>query len=348
MSRPAQLLPSLGTTGIGSLPHSQLELALQLALQVDIPYVPQLPTGHPGEFMIPEALEGLPGLTVDSEGTCTIRLAKWEAEQGAFGARLEAALGAGDTSAFEPSPEACRAWKPFLWEVEHRKLALAKAQLAGPATVRWVAKSDRGVPVSQIPALDQQVLRLVLAKLLARARALRRAGATPLIFIDEPGLYALERNNPRHLVALQELKLLVLALQREGAIVGLHCCSNTEWGLLLDLGLDVLSVDARLSLDALLDEAPALASFLGEGGWLSLGVIPTDVDASYDVQVLVDAVDTSLRAALGSRARTARSQALLTPACGLAMRSPVEAERTFEQVRQAQRGLTALGADPDL
>src|SRR5579871_3296938 len=126
MSRPAQLLPPLGTTGIGSLPHSQLELALQLALQVDIPYLPQLPTGYPGEFMIPEALDGLPGLSVDSEGTCTIAFAKWEAEQAAFGARLEAALGAGDTSGFEPSPQACRAWKPFLWEVEHRKLALAK------------------------------------------------------------------------------------------------------------------------------------------------------------------------------------------------------------------------------
>jgi len=32
--------PPLATTGIGSLPHTQLELALQQAFQVDIPLFP--------------------------------------------------------------------------------------------------------------------------------------------------------------------------------------------------------------------------------------------------------------------------------------------------------------------
>jgi hypothetical protein len=273
-----------------------------------------------------------------------VEMAKWEAARDAFGAGIESALSSNDLTLFEPSPQACRAWKPFLWEVEHRKLALAKAQLAGPATVRWVAKTSEGVPLAEVPALDQQVFRLILAKLLARASVLRRAGATPLIYIDEPGLYALERDNPRHLMVLQELKVLTMALQREGAIVGLHCCSNTDWGALLGIGLDVLSVDARLSLDAVLDERVALASFLDEGGRLSLGIIPTDLSASYDVGVLVDAVDASLRSALGRRAASALEHCLLTPACGMAMRSAVEAERTFEQVRDAQRGLRAAAA----
>jgi hypothetical protein len=344
MSRPSQLLPSLATTGIGSLPHTQLELALQMALQVDIPYVPQLPAGHPTELMIAQALEGFPGLSVDGEGMCTIDLAQWERERGPYGAALEAALGSGELGRYEPTPEACRAWKPFLWEVEHRKLALVKVQLAGPATVRWVAKTSQGAPLADVTALDQQVFRLSLAKMLAQVGAVRRAGATPLVFLDEPGLYALEPGNPRHMVVLQELKVLALALQREGAIVGLHCCSNTQWGPLLELGLDVLSVDARLSLDAVLDERAPLARFLDQGGRLSLGIIPTDLDASYDARILVDAVDASLRAALGPRFHSALSASLLTPACGLAMRSVLDAERTFDQLRAAKRALETLSA----
>jgi hypothetical protein len=342
MSRPSDLLPAWGTTGIGSLPHTQLELGLQTALQQDIPYVPQMPVNHPGEFMIAEALEGLPGLIIDGDGLCTVDLARWEAGRDAFGAKVEAGLASGELSGFEPTPEACRAWKPFLWEVEHRKLALVKAQLAGPATVRWVARTDRGDCACDVALLDQQIFRMVLARFLARATALRRAGATPVIFIDEPGLYALDRQDPRHLVVLQELKVLVMALQREGTVVGLHCCSNTDWSALLELGLDLLSVDARLSLDAVLDDRRGLDRFLASGGRLSVGIIPTNAASAYEVTVLVDAVDASLRAALGARYATLGPRCLLTPACGLAMRTVLDAERAFEDLRQAQRALRQL------
>jgi len=136
--RPAlTLLPPHATTCIGSLPHTQGELGLQLALQLDVPFLPELPAANPGEFMMASALEGLPGLDFDANGMCTVDRPAWEAGAKAFGQRLDAALASGDVSSFEPSASARWAWRPFLWEVQNRKLALAKAQLAGPATVRW-------------------------------------------------------------------------------------------------------------------------------------------------------------------------------------------------------------------
>ena len=42
---------------------------------------------------------------------------------------------------------------------------------------------------------------------------------------------------------------MVLALQREGALVGVHCCGNTDWRALMELPVNVLSLDVRLSLD---------------------------------------------------------------------------------------------------
>jgi methionine synthase II (cobalamin-independent) len=331
------LLPPCATTGIGSLPHTQLEMGLQMGLQVEIPYLPQLAAGTPSELMIPAALDGLPGLQFDGEGVATVDLPAWEAARDAFALSIETALQSDHLDAFEPSPQASRAFRPFLWEVENRKLALAKVQIAGPCTVRWVARTSDGRPASDIAALDQQIFRLLLAKSLALVKAVRRAGATPLLYLDEPGLYALDRRDARHLVALQELRMLVVALRREGALVGLHCCSNTDWPAVLELGLDLVSLDVRLSLDALLEDREAFRKFLATGATLSLGIIPTDLTASYSVRELVDSVEASLRATLGSGFASFLSHVLLTPACGLAMRSVMDAERIFSELREAQR-----------
>jgi methionine synthase II (cobalamin-independent) len=323
------------------MPHTQVELGLQAALAMDIPFLPQIPRRDPAEYMIPSAIEGLPGLSYDEDGMCTVDLAKWEAGRAAFEARLEAALSSGQLDEFEPTPEACRAWRPFLWEVENRKLALAKAQIAGPFTVLSVARTSDGRTTLEVPGLDQAMYRLVVARSLAMVKALRRTGTTPLFFLDEPGLYAFQRTVPRHLLLLQEMKLLVLALQREGALVGLHCCGNTDWSALLGVQPDLLSMDVRLSLDAVLEEQEALARFLESGATLSLGIIPTDLTSTYDVEELTDAVETSLKAALpkGQSFTRVLGHVMLTPACGLAMRSVQEAERILSELRTAQRRL---------
>lgn len=344
-ARPAlKLLPPCATTGIGSLPHTQGELALQMALQHDVPFLPQLPKADPAELMIPAALEGLPGLQFDSDGMCTVDLQAWQGQRDRFTLQIETALSSGDLAAFEPSAAACRSFRPFLWEVENRKLPFAKVQLAGPATVRWVAKTSAGTPTSEAPELDQQIFRLLLARSLAMVKAVRRAGATPILFLDEPGLYALEPGNVRHLLVLKELAVLAVAVQREGALVGVHCCSNTRWGQLMGLGLDLLSIDARLSLDAVLEDAPAFWAFMAGGSTLSLGIAPTDLATSYVLGELVDSVEASLRATAprGLSFEGLLAQMLLTPACGLGMRSVSDCEGIVGEVREAQRRFRSL------
>jgi hypothetical protein len=343
--RPAlTLLPPHATTAIGSLPHTQGELGLQLALQLDVPFLPELPQTNPGEFMIASALEGLPGLESDAMGMCTVDLRVWEAQAKPFGVRLDAALASGELSFFEPTAATRWAWRPFLWEVQHRRLALAKAQLAGPATVRWGTQLSTGGAVVEHAALDRQVFRLLMARCLAMVKALRASGATPLFYLDEPGLFALDTSDGQHLLMLAELRLLVVALQREGALVGIHCCGNTHWEALLGLGLDLLSFDVRLSLDALLDVPGPLEAFLQGGGALSLGIVPTDLGEDANAAELVSAAETSLESVLGSvRARAALERSVLTPACGLALRTVSDAERIVEQLRLAQ---AALGRPP--
>ena len=263
------LLPRGAITGIGSLPHTQMELALQMALSVDVPYLPQLPAENPSELMVPAALEGLPGLHAGEDGACTVDLGGWEAGRGELESRIDAAVRSGEASSFLPGVNAARALRPFLWEVRERKLAFAKAQLAGPATVRWSSRLSSGAPLSEHPGMDAQVFRLLLVRSLALVQALRAAGATAIFYLDEPR---------------------------------------------------------------------AVARFLDRGGAFSLGLVPTDLGQEADPDELARAVETSFAAALPDRPEALR-HFVATPACGLAMRSVLEAERIFEQLRAARSAL---------
>src|SRR5439155_19389607 len=110
----------------------------------------------------------------------------------------------------------------------------------------------------------------------------------------------------------------------------------------------LLSLDVRLSLDAVLDDRAAFLRFLAQGSVLSLGIIPTDLSSSYDVEELVESVEAALRATVprSLRFEEVLARMPLTPACGLAMRTVVDAERIFDQLRAAQRELKAV-AEPE-
>jgi hypothetical protein len=333
-------LPSLATTGIGSLPHTQLELALQQSFQVDIPFLPQLPQTNAAELMIPQALEGLPGMTYDEHGETLIDAAEWQRGARSLAARIDRALAGQELSYFEPTALSCRAWRPFLWDVAEKKRVWAKAQITGPMTLRFVLRLSDGRPVSVLPDLEKQVLELTLVRAMAMARALRETGAHPLVFLDEPGLYAFDKRNPRHLLDLQGLRIVILALRKEGARVGVHCCSNTDWASLLALGFDVISLDARLSLGSLLSQKEAVAKFVADGGRLALGAIPTNLEADYDVGELLMAMRQTANDHVGpDLARRLFAESLLSPACGLALRSVTDAERVFAELGSVQRGL---------
>ncbi len=286
---------ALATTGIGGLPHSW-EDAQRVSFAHQVPFCPT----PPEEQMVRAAADGLPGLRADG----TVNAEEWAEGRDRLALELlqspEALVSAGA--------------RRFFAEVARRRPEVAKVQLAGPLTV-----------VSQVGCrgeIADQLRELLRVKASALVDGVRAAGATPLIFIDEPALMG----------DLAPLGSLLSALKDRGATVGVHCCGQAEWGQVLALPIDVLSFDARLSVDAIAEEA-ALPAFLARGGRLSIGVIPTSPGARYSVPELVD----SVVLALGVEAlRTA----LLTPACGLGLRSVVDADRVLSELVLARRLFT--------
>jgi hypothetical protein len=325
-------------TGIGSLPHHNVDAALAYAFRMNVPFLPQIPARNPREFMIQQALDRLPGLVSQGKGEVALNPDHWMRDEPELTAELEKAFAAGksDTTAFnafEPSTESYSAWSPFLWEVQEREIQLAKIQLAGPLTSQWALRLTDGTPADRIPEIGMQIFRLVLARSIAMVRLLKARGATPLFYLDEPGLYGLNQENPRHIAGLQELKLFVQTLKKEGALVGLHCCSNTEWATMMTLGFDLISIDTKLSLLPLLRHGKELKAFLKGGGRLSLGVIPTgkgkeDVESFEPELAFEHLLNDLYDNGLGNQTDVKQllENAVYTTACGLALHRIEDAE----------------------
>jgi len=341
----AAIVPAT-TTGIGSLPHHNIDAALNFSFKAGIPFLPQIPIRNPWEYMIAQALENLPGLRVEREGEVTLNLELWKSQSREFGERLATAFkNEKDPDAFErfePSPATSSSWQAFLWELQESGKKLAKIQIAGPLTSQWVVRAD------QEAELSGQIFRLVLAKSLAMTRKLRSLGITPILFLDEPGLYAFDRSNPKHMLAFQELKLMIQALRKDQVFVGIHCCSNTDWKTVLQLDLCFLSIDCALSLDNLIEKArEELVQYLERGGRLSLGVVPTTRHSMIHQKHGTTGAE-QLFLELSGRlshlpfeiGRKILKESLLTPACGLALQSIPDAEyiletlTEFEEIRE--------------
>lgn len=221
------------------------------------------------------------------------------------------------------------ALEPFLDAVKAGPPRWAKVQLAGPVTVTAFAQAPDGAPLA-----EDRVVHHLSTRVVELVRSLRQAHADPMVFLDEPGL-GLGKQPWAGLEAVRR------AAQDEGAMVGLHCCAQTRWAEVLGLGFDIVSLDARRSLDALLEDRRAWLAFLERGGTLCLGIIPTEPGARYDVGELCDSVEASLRATT-PRFEQALARMMLSPACGLALHSEADAARIIGEVRAAQARLRAL------
>lgn len=327
-------------TGIGSLPHACVDSALQYSFKMPVPFVPQIPIRNPKEYMVGQALEGFPGLVTEAGGFVTVDLEKWKARTEEIRSRTESAFRSEDPKAFEsfePSSEMWSCWGPFLWELEERNISFAKLQIAGPMTCQWAMRAQAGQDNEASPELGMQVFRLILARAIAMSRRLNSIGVTPLFFLDEPGFYGFSSKNPHHLIALQELKLFIQTLKKEQTLVGIHCCSNTDWKALLSLPIDVLSIDTTLSLDHLMTCSAEVDAFLKRGGRLSLGVIPTGGQnvtiRGIEPELLLEKLKETMSHHWDSEAQMRiLSQALFTPACGLALHSIEDAEAILGQL----------------
>lgn len=317
-----------GVTGIGSLPHASVDSAIAYSFRHNIPFLPQLPLRNPREYMIPQALFALPGLILKPGGYAVVDLDLWAA--GTYALRQTLSSTENDQLVFTPGNSDWSCFTPFFWELEERRMSFAKIQVAGPFTCISVLQASDGAPLIQHSEVTEQITELLMRSSLHWVNRLRRIGVQPLIFLDEPGLGTLGLQSPMQKTLLHSLKLQVQALQNAGALVGLHCCSNSPWVELMALGFDILSIDAKLSLGSLLQSQSDFTRFIEDGGRLALGIIPTHMNNDSQVEVILRRTRELL--SQSPACRTAFNQAIFTASCGLALETPETAERILNSL----------------
>lgn len=302
-------------TSIGSLPHRDADSAAAFVLRhhPDVPAVPQLPRRSPLEGMIAQAARGIPGVAVAADGSLTVDRAVLDPAapiRPEFDGHSHAGLLA------------------FL-SLAAGRTDPVKLQLTGPITLGQ-ALVDAGAPPEVAFPVAAAAVRAEGSALLALCR--RRLPEAPfLVFLDEPSMV---NTTGRGLGIDGELAIdllsSALAVLEEDAVTGVHCCAPTDWRLPSAAGASVLSMPVELTW--VLSAASAITAHLERGGWIAWGAVPTHEPLGTDPDRLwrrLSAVWCEL-VQVGCDPVLLRTQAIITPACGLAGHGPSQSARALK------------------
>jgi len=318
-------------TIIGSMPHTDPDEACALISHYlkEIPAWPQLPKRSFLENMHAQYSEGFPGVVVTEDQiyvNCAQDLTR--PLEKLYTAYLE-----NNIDKFPVGPEHAAGLHSFLKLANLTPLAV-KGQVTGPVTWGLTVTDENRRSIIWDDTLADAAAKLLRLKAAWQEKELKKISPHTIIFVDEPYL---EAYGSTSLISLSREKVIRLLEEVFGGISGLkgvHCCGNTDWSILLDTSVDILSFDAYNYAQSLSLYPAEINKFLNRQGTIAWGIIPNDEDS------LVNESPASLKDRLeeamapftrnGIPFRQLIAQGLLTPSCGLASLTEDAAARVLE------------------
>lgn len=342
-----QFLPECRPLLIGSLPYDDHRKATEVIFKYtpDFPLWPQLPM-YKQEGMIPQFIPGFPGAR-EVNGKIFVDTAGEEFEAEVLGFYEEYLMitegGASiDGTRFTLSTESAQGFHTLLEVAQDHKSTIAglKGQTTGPVTfcTGLVDKDDRAI------FYDDQLRDIAIKHLALKARwqtkKMAEVGGLPIMFFDEPALAGLGTSafitiTQNDIVA--SLGEVFEAVRVEKGLTGVHVCANTEWPVIFESGVDIVSYDAYSYFDRLVLYSDHLVKFFSEGGVLASGIVPTTPELidQENTDSLVNKwfEQTSRLVALGIDEEAVFKQTLITPSCGTGTVTSEQAIKVLEMTR---------------
>jgi methionine synthase II (cobalamin-independent) len=335
--------PHFTATGIGTLPHVDPGLAVRDVLQrlSQMPYWPQLPKLAAVEDMNLQYAEALrPLVWADLEGR-SLKAHPGLSREEALAAFYERLL-AGPPEDFGLPAGAAQGFAAFreaLGQAAPGDFPWLKGHVTGPLTLAASVLGADGKALLYDDEMAEAIAKGLGAAAAAQVRQLEPLGRPVLVFFDEPFLSGF--GSAFTPVSREKvINLLGLAAEetrtRAQAVLGVHCCGNTDWGMLVDAGLDVLNLDSAGFGQHLLLYPEALKKLYARGGAVAWGAVPTSLSGGETAQGLWEGLKGLLEAlaAQGLDRGVLARQALITPACGLGTREEDEARAILDLTRQ--------------
>lgn len=277
---------NLMTTGMGILPHRDMEKALDVAFRVDVPFWPQLPHIHYHEDMYAQFSEHFPGMRVDLENKrVTFDKGRFYEEYPAFFDRME------DEETYAISPEFSRVFHAFLSR-DLSKYPAIRGQVIGPVSfgLKIIDQDDK--PIIYDTEVRDTLFDFIARKVNHQNRVLARKNPKVFMFMDEPGLEFIftSMSGYTDIMAKRDMKTVLSAVDGQK---GIHLCGNPDWDFLLNLEMDILSFSAFHSGDIFVKYLESVRGFLDRGGIISWGIVPVGFDdfKSETVQKAVDRLE---------------------------------------------------------
>lgn len=315
-------------TAIGSFPHTDPVEASKLILRhfKSIPFWPQLPKRHLRENMYAQFGEGFPGFVIEEQ---KIRIDKERAAE-----QLEQFYQAyldNNFNYFSISNDFASGLHHML-NLREIRTPFIKGHITGPFS--WgLTLTDRGLrSIIYDDELGEAVTKHLKMKAAWQEAQLRLINKNTIIFIDEPymasfGSAFIPITSERFITMINEV------LRGINGIKGIHCCGNTDWSVLLNTELDVLSFDTYNYSTSLSLYPEKIKGFLQHGGNIAWGIIPNEEDLllKESLNSLKDRLEEAISSLTkkGINFRSLIEQSLFTPCCGLAGLTPDGAENAI-------------------
>ncbi len=340
--------PKCLATGIGSFPDLDAGKACDLILETlpEIPFWPQLSNIDFREQMEIQYSEGFPCVVLDeakskmifdTSGDPTSELEKFYEN-----------VVIDNLDYFRISPGFSRG----LYAMEEKfasslpsSLLYFKHQVTGPITFGLATVDENKRAIYYNDVFRDVVVKGITMKARWLLDKFKSFGFKQICFVDEPILSAFGSStyvSVQRPEVVEYLREVVEAIHKEGALVGTHCCGNTEWPILIDAGVDIINFDAYEFGDTISYYPEQVNGFLKKGGVIAWGIVPTSE------KILKETTD-SLRIKLEDRIdNLARKgidkdliweQCLLTPSCGTGSLSVELSDKIFQDLSHLSQEL---------
>lgn len=328
---------NLRVTGIGSVPFTDADEACDLILKYcpAIPYVPQLIKRDVRENMFLQFSENMPCVLED-----------YRKKQSFFDETKDREKSLAEFydyvlhncyDYFKISPEYLKAFYPMIEKCSKKDSPFLKVQVTGPITyLVSLTKKDKQSMIFDDEFAEAITLGLAM-KGLWQVQEVIKAGRSPILFFDEPSLQGL--GSAYFTVSDEKVTFLLSSLidfikeRNQDLLLGMHCCGNTNWKIILDSGFDIISFDAYGFGEKFALYQEEIKKFLQRGSFLAFGVTPS---SEYKEGILEDALYDRFTSILEEFEKKGISRDLileniiLTPSCGLGPMSQNDAKRVLE------------------
>jgi hypothetical protein len=164
-----------------------------------------------------------------------------------------------------------------------------------------------------------------------------------IVFFDEPSLsaygssafLAVSKND-----VIESLDDVISMVAERGGIPGVHCCGNTDWGLLMETSVRIINFDAIDYMESMSIYRGQLSDFLARGGALAWGAVPNtdnvvDEETIDVINRIRNGIDLLEKAGVDRALLTEKM--LVTPACGCANMTLENCERVYRILAELQK-----------